>query len=147
MVAANRANAETPTTAASIGHAVLESMRSSFKKVRLVVSPPPVPTAVAAEEVTKAVWLKGNLISNNGKYFPQLTLHTDENPTLLEAAVKRLEAVGFDDKEWNVAREDVRFCMRYKASYANPQDGYIALSGMVWEACNRTGLQYANLSA
>lgn len=146
MVSANRVNIVEYSATVSVGQAVLESMRSSFKKVRLAVVPtPPMPAPTPAQEISKVVWLKGNLVSQDGKYFPQLTLHTDANPILLETAIEQLQAAGFDEKKWNVVREESRFCLRRTNSYANPQDGYIALSGMVWEACHRTGLQYANL--
>ena len=136
----------------SLGQAVLGTVRSSLGKPKLIVLPTPpapihIPAPIKQQEITKAVWLRGNLISQDGKYFPQLTLHTDANVTLLDLAAKQLREAGFDEKKWTIVYEEARVCLRRNQAYTNPQDGYIALSGMVWDACSRTGLQYANLAA
>ena len=146
-----RINIDIKSSSFSLGQTVAESIRSSFQRLKIAISmvpkPIPQPARVEPEAVTKLVWIKGNLVSTSGKYFPQLTLHTEAHETMLEAAVAKLRDAGFEENEWLVARESGRFCLRRRAPYTNPQEGYIALSGMVWEACRRTGLQYANLAA
>lgn len=130
----------------SIGEMVLESIKNVEAR-EISVAPAEVQTALPAEpqQVAETVWLNGNLVSENGRYFPQLILQTNAGKPMLEAAVDKLRIAGFSENTWDVVREEARFCLRNRTPFSSAWQGYAKLSGFVWEACHRTGLQYSCL--
>ena len=112
----------------------------------LIKSPQEIP-ATAAEDIRNQVWLKGNLVEVEGQYFLQLTLHSYIGTPILEAAINYFQSVGFEENEWQILRESSRFCLREKTAYANAQQAYIALSGLVWDTCEKTHLSYGEFPA
>lgn len=88
------------------------------------------------------VWISGNLIEQNGYYLPQLSLCTAGEPSLLEAALRHVRAAGFGGEGWVIQREQNRIALRGLKPYTGPQAGFISLSGLIWEACERTTLPY-----
>jgi hypothetical protein len=95
------------------------------------------------EKLADVVWITGNLTEQDGRYFPLLSVNTEEDSAYLEAAIQYLQKLGFGGTGWSIERSKKRISLRGLNPFpTGAQEGFVFLSGLVWDACNKTSFSY-----
>lgn len=123
----------------SLGKAVRESLVELTSKSEIELQK-------ERARLVETVWVTGNLTEQDGQYFPLISVHTEEDPAYLEAAIHYMQKLGFGGNGWSIERNKNRFSLRGITPHpTGAQEGFIVLSGLVWDVCNKTGFSYGAL--